>query len=1071
MRTSKRPFRHFTALSARTLAMTLASQENPKRYLCPHMTPEGGVMVERETTSGKGNQAEQEVQYRQDQSSPVKTIPSPTLAGHISSAAASTACNNGAARPDKGVSRIQPAERKDPKSFVQNLFDTKVIRSFYDDSLSHHPTDPRMNSTKTGNGLRGVSTTITSQVVNSQSLETLSHFSCGNVQSLYAISLALGTQKFGSLRADHSASTSTSTAQPGYETVQALKVSPLRSFAHQSIVYVLSQSSTLLNSFRKDALVSNPTDVKDPSAFHDIVERMAELNKLDQLTSSIMPSLLRASTSLFPFPTPPQNEEGQTASTTSSQQNNWEAHADPTKSHSPSAFGVTLQADEAAHIALVIFAALVATIPPCSFEVFRLATDCHGLGRMVPTPELTDPKTIQSVQRVLDAFDNEDALNLLAGLVKALSARNMAMRKMGEKHSNLLVHKRVVNYVVPWILNSHTGPFAGAKGPQKSGFEEIVWGYSSPPFGLDARPRIAYIAIAIEWVRYLVIRQWDGRMEVDLSGPAGSALDFLWDLNATLENYPASWFQIPQLAAEFDHLKLSRDLLFDEQWSANPKHIIGYPFVLSLRKQVSCFRALNYSKMYQAYEDTHVASRVLRLTSFPDRETNRGEIHLMSRMGSLLENYFIIDIRRKHVLFDAMEQLWRREEQELSRPLKVRMGMDEGEEGIDHGGVQQEFFRLAIAEAFNPDYGLFTTIDERTEMMWFRPCSLEPLYKFQLLGILFGLAIYNGITLPVNFPLAFYRRLQGYRNTAPIQIEDGWPALSKGLQSLLDWSEGDVSDTFARTYEFIVEAPFENLAIDMQRVGKRTAWIPERFDPSGGFCYPCGAMHPSMRRHQGLSRSKSPEPSKRQEIPHEDEDEDGPGSGSGSRAESEQGSSELDAAPEAVMVTNKNREQYVSDYIYWLTDRSIGPQYYAFTSHLFTCISQRSVSLLNVRHLKWLVEGVQEVDVEELRNITKYDGGFTPTHQTIVDFWRTVKDFSPEQLNLLLEFVTASDRIPVTGYRSVSFSVQKNGVGDGRLPTSLTCYGHLLLPEYSCREVLKEKLCLAIENSKGFGVP
>lgn len=109
--------------------------------------------------------------------------------------------------------------------------------------------------------------------------------------------------------------------------------------------------------------------------------------------------------------------------------------------------------------------------------------------------------------------------------------------------------------------------------------------------------------------------------------------------------------------------------------------------------------------MYQAYEDTHVASRVLGLTSFPDPETNRGEIRLMNRMGSLLKNYFVIDVRRKHVLFDAMEQLWRREERELSRPLKVRMGMDEGEEGIDHGGVQQEFFRLAIAEAFNPDYG------------------------------------------------------------------------------------------------------------------------------------------------------------------------------------------------------------------------------------------------------------------------------------------------------------------------------------------------------------------------------
>jgi hypothetical protein len=39
-----------------------------------------------------------------------------------------------------------------------------------------------------------------------------------------------------------------------------------------------------------------------------------------------------------------------------------------------------------------------------------------------------------------------------------------------------------------------------------------------------------------------------------------------------------------------------------------------------------------------------------------------------------------------------------------------------------------------------------------------------------------------------------------------------------------------------------------------------------------------------------------------------------------------------------------------------------------------------------------------------------------------------------------------------------------------RLPTSLTCFGRLLLPEYSSRSVLEEKLDKALENSKGFGV-
>lgn len=41
------------------------------------------------------------------------------------------------------------------------------------------------------------------------------------------------------------------------------------------------------------------------------------------------------------------------------------------------------------------------------------------------------------------------------------------------------------------------------------------------------------------------------------------------------------------------------------------------------------------------------------------------------------------------------------------RPFKVRLGEELGEEGLDLGGVQQEFFRLAIAEALDPKYGMF----------------------------------------------------------------------------------------------------------------------------------------------------------------------------------------------------------------------------------------------------------------------------------------------------------------------------------------------------------------------------
>ncbi len=39
-----------------------------------------------------------------------------------------------------------------------------------------------------------------------------------------------------------------------------------------------------------------------------------------------------------------------------------------------------------------------------------------------------------------------------------------------------------------------------------------------------------------------------------------------------------------------------------------------------------------------------------------------------------------------------------------------------------------------------------------------------------------------------------------------------------------------------------------------------------------------------------------------------------------------------------------------------------------------------------------------------------------------------------------------------------------------RLPTSHTCFNHLLLPEYSTKEKMEIKLRLAIAQSEGFGL-
>lgn len=437
-------------------------------------------------------------------------------------------------------------------------------------------------------------------------------------------------------------------------------------------------------------------------------------------------------------------------------------------------------------------------------------------------------------------------------------------------------------------------------------------------------------------------------------------------------------------------------------------HLLDYPYLFNPSTLVTYFRAINYSRMNQFYEAAKATNGLMYSTAAENAlmvDKNRRD-RLYARMRTATSRFMVLEIRRTHVLVDTFNSVWRREERELMRPLKIRLGEEGGEEGLDSGGVQQEFFRLAIAEALNPDYGTFT-IDTRTKMTWFQPGSPEPLWKFELIGMIMSLAVYNGLTLPVTFPKALYRKLLGENVDELHHIADGWPDLANGLTQLLEWDEkeGLVEDIFARTYEFSVEQFGEPVSREM---GKTDHW-PQFSDST-------------------------------------------------STSDSE----------EAPMVTHENRNSYVSDYIRWLTDISVQPQFEAFKRGFFTCVDRRSITLFDPETLQSVVEGIQEIDISEMRRATRYIG-WDASHHSVRDFWSIVKRYDLEQKRKLLEFVTASDRVPVGGMRNLQFTLQRNGVDDGHLPSSYTCYGILLLPEYSSKEVLREKLAMALENSKGFG--
>ena len=168
--------------------------------------------------------------------------------------------------------------------------------------------------------------------------------------------------------------------------------------------------------------------------------------------------------------------------------------------------------------------------------------------------------------------------------------------------------------------------------------------------------------------------------------------------------WPTEIFETPFLVGRLEPVDMPAEWV--SEWpNKNVIHLLSHAFLFPPSALIKYFRATNYAAMAKAFEAGAMTDRTRgQLQMFANPVTDRGRF-LCRRLDTALKQFFVLDIRRDNILDDALNQLWRREKRELLKPIKVRLGQREGEEGVDQGGVQQEFFRVAIAEALKPEYG------------------------------------------------------------------------------------------------------------------------------------------------------------------------------------------------------------------------------------------------------------------------------------------------------------------------------------------------------------------------------
>lgn len=183
---------------------------------------------------------------------------------------------------------------------------------------------------------------------------------------------------------------------------------------------------------------------------------------------------------------------------------------------------------------------------------------------------------------------------------------------------------------------------------------------------------------------------------------------------------------------------------------------------------------------------------------------------------------------------------------------------------------------------------------------------------------------------------------------------------------------------------------------------------------------------------------------------------------------------ELKTGGSEIVVTNKNKKEYIYLVIQWRFVNRIQKQMAAFKEGFFELIPQDLIKIFDENELELLMCGLGDVDVSDWREHTKYKNGYSLNHQVIHWFWKAVLMMDSEKRIRLLQFVTGTSRVPMNGFAELygsngpqSFTVEQWGTPD-KLPRAHTCFNRLDLPPYESFEELWDKLQMAIENTQGF---
>ncbi|XP_065888621.1 E3 ubiquitin-protein ligase TRIP12-like isoform X2 [Dysidea avara] len=184
---------------------------------------------------------------------------------------------------------------------------------------------------------------------------------------------------------------------------------------------------------------------------------------------------------------------------------------------------------------------------------------------------------------------------------------------------------------------------------------------------------------------------------------------------------------------------------------------------------------------------------------------------------------------------------------------------------------------------------------------------------------------------------------------------------------------------------------------------------------------------------------------------------------------------ELKSGGKDIPVNIHNLDEYLQLVVYWTLVKGVSAQFAAFREGFNSIFPISSLQQFYPSEMDQLLCGAQHNrwDAQELVECCRPDHGYTHDSRAIKFLFEVLSYYDDNEQRMFLQFVTGSPRLPVGGFRAlnpplriVRRNVEPPQNVDKFLPSVMTCVNYLKLPDYTCVEVMKERLQFAVHEGQ-----